>query len=303
MPVCASLLCAALALTAPATTPCSAPLALGFDFGTSGLRSCVVTSQEHSIVHESSLLWTDLPSAGAVAAGEDPAGWSAGLQRCVDSIPMDLRARVHSIAVSGTSSTALLGVAEGARFRVTRETCMYDYSVTAAFPSQGGAALDLIRAACPPGSAANAAASTLAKLVTWHLRSPLEAEEQLLHQADYVALLLTDTIASDWNNALKLGFDVVTLSYPPWLTGLLAGLGVAAPLTSLLPPVIEPGRTIGVLSAHWTDMGFPHDCQVVGGTTDSIAAFIASGASEVGQGVTSLGSTLYAKPPSTMTAP
>ena len=51
----------------------------------------------------------------------------------------------------------------------------------------------------------------------------LQAEEDgykpvLLHQADWLASLLTgrrDT--SDWNNALKLGFDPGTEAYPDWL--------------------------------------------------------------------------------------
>ena len=40
---------------------------------------------------------------------------------------------------------------------------------------------------------------------------------------------------------------------------------------------------------------FPKNCVVCAGTTDSIAAFIASGASSTGEAVTSLGSTLVLK--------
>eukprot|EP00322_Chrysochromulina_rotalis_P020164 CAMPEP_0115890060 /NCGR_PEP_ID=MMETSP0287-20121206/33154_1 /TAXON_ID=412157 /ORGANISM="Chrysochromulina rotalis, Strain UIO044" /LENGTH=201 /DNA_ID=CAMNT_0003346815 /DNA_START=18 /DNA_END=623 /DNA_ORIENTATION=- len=41
--------------------------------------------------------------------------------------------------------------------------------------------------------------------------------------------------------------------------------------------------------------GLPAECMVVGGTTDSIAAFLAAGASDIGDAVTSLGSTLAIK--------
>lgn len=41
--------------------------------------------------------------------------------------------------------------------------------------------------------------------------------------------------------------------------------------------------------------GLPPSCQVVAGTTDSIAAFIAANATEPGYAVTSLGSTLAVK--------
>ena len=61
----------------------------------------------------------------------------------------------------------------------------------------------------------------------------------------------------------------------------------------VLPRVVEPGRSMGRLAPRWvSSAGFPADCEVVGGTTDSIAAFLASGASESGTAVTSLGSTL-----------
>lgn len=41
----------------------------------------------------------------------------------------------------------------------------------------------------------------------------------VLHQADWVASLLHGRRdVSDWNNALKLGFDPGAGAYPPWLT-------------------------------------------------------------------------------------
>ena len=82
------------------------------------------------------------------------------------------------------------------------------------------------------------------------------------------------------------------LQYPDWLTSGPLGTIVG----TALPPVVRPGEPIGCVSsemaARW---GLPHECVVVGGTTDSIAAFIASGATETGDAVTSLGSTLAIK--------
>ena len=42
-------------------------------------------------------------------------------------------------------------------------------------------------------------------------------------------------------------------------------------------------------------LGLSSDCKVVAGVTDSNAAFLASGASKVGEGMTSLGTTLAIK--------
>jgi hypothetical protein len=46
----------------------------------------------------------------------------------------------------------------------------------------------------------------------------------LLHQADWLASLLHERReVSDWNNALKLGFDPEVEAYPQWLHGKVRG--------------------------------------------------------------------------------
>ena len=66
-----------------------------------------------------------------------------------------------------------------------------------------------------------------------------------MKQADYVASRLTGgAIASDWHNALKLGFDVRALRYPEWLTG--GEIGKIA--RGRLPRVVRPGEPIGPVS-------------------------------------------------------
>jgi xylulokinase len=85
-----------------------------------------------------------------------------------------------------------------------------------------------------------------------------------------------------------LGYDVEQLRYPDWL--------LALDLPIRLPEVVAPGTPIGVVqSSVATELHLPSDCLVCAGTTDSIAAFLASGASAVGEAVTSLGSTLVLK--------
>eukprot|EP00879_Flechtneria_rotunda_P024336 GHRR01025793.1.p1 GENE.GHRR01025793.1~~GHRR01025793.1.p1 ORF type:complete len:247 (+),score=74.84 GHRR01025793.1:157-897(+) len=66
---------------------------------------------------------------------------------------------------------------------------------------------------------------------------------------------------------------------------------------SLLPSrVLAPSAPIGPITpAVAASTGLPDDCIVCAGTTDSIAAFVAAGVTEVGEAVTSLGSTLAVK--------
>jgi sugar (pentulose or hexulose) kinase len=111
----------------------------------------------------------------------------------------------------------------------------------------------------------------------------------LLHQADWLAFLLHGNLGiSDYHNALKLGYDVENLQYPKWLEKL--------EISIQLPQVLAPGNAIGEIKPEIaTRFGFKRDCLVCAGTTDSIAAFLASGAKFPGEAVTSLGSTLVLK--------
>lgn len=97
---------------------------------------------------------------------------------------------------------------------------------------------------------------------------------------------------------MKLGYDVQELKYPNWLLELLEEVGISS---NVLPQVVEPGKVIGTLSSSIVERyGFREDAVLVGGTTDSNAAFIAAvaaggGKPKYGVAVTSLGSTLAMK--------
>lgn len=141
----------------------------------------------------------------------------------------------------------------------------------------------------PAGHLAASAGSSLAKLLWFAEQPQIEQARYFLHQADWLAFLLHGKAGiSDYHNALKLGYDVAQLRYPDWL--------MALPIAALLPRVLMPGSTIGsVQPAIAARYGLSATCKVRAGTTDSIAAFFASGACRPGQAVTSLGSTLVLK--------
>lgn len=212
----------------------------------------------------------------------------------LESLSADDRKRVARIAVSGTSGSVLL--CDGATGEASSRGCrMYDFSVTKQAPGgSGDQAMDLLKEAAPAGHTACSPTSALAKVVAWHCEAELAPGEVVAHQADFVAAQLCGgaPVGSDWNNALKLGYDVAALDYPAWMTS--GDLG--AILAGRLPRVVRPGAVLGNVGAALVSRyGLRADCQVLGGTTDSIAAFIASGASSIGDGVTSLGSTLAIK--------
>lgn len=142
----------------------------------------------------------------------------------------------------------------------------------------------------PRATAAHGPSCGLAKLLWMQRAHPGERVAHALHQADWISGRLCGRYGiSDSNNCLKLGYDPITKQWPEWL-------GRAGIPTDWLPRVVEPGTVIGpVTSEIAARFGLAPHTQVVAGTTDSTAAFIATGAQQPGEAVTSLGSTLVMK--------
>mgnify|MGYP006225764227 CR=1 FL=1 len=155
--------------------------------------------------------------------------------------------------------------------------------------TRGGGSLADIRRMAPEDSPVLSASSSLAKLL--HLASGIGQSDYIaLHQADWITGRLSGRYpVSDENNCLKLGYDPRSRHWPSWLTrlGLPAGclpevFPVATPIGAISPPIASA-------------TGLPHETTIVTGTTDSNAAFLATGADQVGDAVSSLGSTLVLK--------
>ena len=269
-------------------------LYLGIDFGTTGARSTVIDSQ--GTIHcETEYTFAN----NGQQQPELPSVWQNALWDSIEQIPPAIRNQVRAIALDGTSSTVMLCNTDGIP---VCEPILYN-------DARGAAVTQRLRAIAPDNHTVLSATSSLAKLL-WLQEGGLEAHptkqlsfcgtgilpvvEKLyfLHQADWLAWMLHGKLGiSDYHNALKLGFDVDTLCYPKWLIE-----GIAGAATPELPQVVAPGTPVGEVRSQVGDRcGFPRDCMVCAGTTDSIAAFLASGVNLPGEAVTSLGSTLAVK--------
>ncbi|AUB42666.1 hypothetical protein COO91_08812 [Nostoc flagelliforme CCNUN1] len=245
---------------------------MGIDFGTSGARGMVV-DEEASIQAQVRYPFQDSP--GAVT----PKIWQEALFVLVQQIPDRLRREIKAIAINGTSSTVLLVDAAGSPVDAP---LLYN-------DARGSLVLEHLRSIAPPNHTVLSATSSLAKLLWMRQQSSFIEARYFLHQADWLAFLLHGQLGiSDYHNALKLGYDVEELKYPEWLENLQIPIQ--------LPKVLTPGTPITELRPEIADkFGFRRDCLVCAGTTDSIAAFLASGAKLPGEAVTSLGSTLVLK--------
>jgi D-ribulokinase len=246
-------------------------LCLGIDFGTSGAR-CTVIDCEQKILGEGRYPFEMIDASL-------PACWRTALFSLFEQIPSSLRRQVEAIAINGTSSTVMLCDATG---NPVDTPLLYN-------DARGAVMLNKLYETAPPNHTVLSPTSSLVKLL-WMLESKSSIKAKyFLHQADWLAFLLHKNLGiSDYHNALKLGYDVENLKYPEWLKKL--NLAVE------LPRVLTPGSIMAPVSSEIASLySFPISCVVCAGTTDSIAAFIASGANSLGEGVTSLGSTLAIK--------
>jgi hypothetical protein len=227
----------------------------GIDLGTSGCRLIVIDAAQNVLAETT----VNYPAT----AEQTPALWWASVQQLLAALPTDIV--LQSIAVDGTSGTILLTDTAG---NPTSPALMYN-------DARATAQAQRIAGIAPRISGAHGASSSLAKLL-WLLENhPDQPHAHALHQADWIAGKLCGHFGfSDSNNCLKLGYDPVQQAWPAWVKELVP--------EHLLPTVFAPGEKIPGTS-------------IIAGTTDSIAAFLATGANAVGDAVTSLGSTIALK--------
>ena len=299
---------------------------IGIDVGTSGVRAASVDARTGALLEQCSVRYADRRSGRArPTTATTPTRtsqvreWVDAVAAAVRGLPESDRRDAASICVDATSATAVLVAPAAAvdagqrrararsgnsedgagefsdrfvRFRCATEPLMYNEGP--ADKAAVVAALDAL--GCPADHTCRAFTSTLCKLLGWREEGLLGGDGgrlKLSHQVDLVNHVLTGEWFTDENNCLKLGYDPdpQVASFPAWLT--------AESVTAAALPtrVVAPGQPVApVLRDVGDALGLSAECVVVGGTTDSIAAFVAAEAGdEMGVGVTSLGSTMAIK--------
>ncbi|NRB06674.1 MAG: FGGY-family carbohydrate kinase [Richelia sp.] len=244
---------------------------LGIDCGTSGMRGVVINEDKCVVV--------TIPHYWDVTGNKECIIWQTTLRKLLGEIPLEYRRNMGAIAINGTSSTVLVCDTDGLPVQAPM---MYN-------DAHAKAILPELQKIAPVNHTVLSATSSLAKLI-WMSQFPSFRDATYFsHQADWLGFLLHGQLGiTDYHNALKLGYDVENIQYPQWLKN------ISIPIK--LPQVVSPGTPIAKLRPEISlQYKFPHDCIVCAGTTDSIAAFLASGANSPGEAVSSLGSTLVLK--------
>ena len=248
-----------------------ADLFLGLDIGTSGARA-VVIDRQGAVVAEGRARMADFGQNHRA-----PRAWWRAAKSATDAALAKVdRGAIRALSVDGTSGTML---AVDGDLEPLGDGVMYND------PCGDVQTLDVIGSIAPTGSPALGANSALARALGLMALKP----KHVLHQADWIASRFSARAVSDENNALKTGFDLQAQAWPDWI-------GATGLDTSVLPEVVEPGTPTGPISqaaAH--EFGLSPGTQIVAGTTDGCASFVATGAGKPGDGVTALGSTMTVK--------
>jgi sugar (pentulose or hexulose) kinase len=259
-------------------------LTLGIDLGTSACRAALLDEQGQCQGMARASL--PAPLTSALGAEQDPQLWWQACEKALRDLFLKVSAReVAAIAIDGTSSTLLLSTPHG---QPLGPALMYNDNRA----REEAASLACI---APAEAAVHSPSSSLAKLLWLLENASPETPFIALHQADWLLGRFSGRYdRSDENNALKLGYDPLNRKWPNWLDQL--DLPQPGPISACLPEVIPAGSPLGpVAPAVAAKFGLPEDCQLIAGTTDSTASFLAAGAHETGEAVTTLGSTLVIK--------
>ena len=264
-------------------------LFIGLDLGTSGVRALACGTHGDFAARAECPYQHDPTCRNPGFHEQQPWIWQLAIQQTLRQLTHKLGSsisRIRALAVDGTSGTLVPVDCDG---KPLRPAIMYN---DARATSE---ALELnIKAGnwCIERGYQIEASFAAAKIRWLRLNEPetFEKTRYFLHHADFAVAFLTGQLGiTDFSNALKTGYDLQEDEWPTWLT---AEAGVA----ERLPDVVAPGEVVGQLrDLVATECGLPAGLTIVAGASDGTAGFFASGATEIGDDNTSLGTTLIFK--------
>lgn len=254
------------------------PLYLGIDFGTTGVRTSVINENKEELFNYSVSI--ESPISKGPLVYQNPNLWWDALLKNFQFLKSKVNLEeIKRLSIDGTSGTVLITDELG---KPLDHALMYNDASSV----KEAEYTEVISSGHPiVSSPTNALVRAMALIKKNSFDS-----YKILHQADWIASkIIGEYKFSDENNALKLGYDCQNRMWPDWFEKL--------PIKEdSLPEILIPGQVMGTLNNQdLLSLGFSGNLEIVAGTTDSIAAFLATGASQIGEAVTSIGTTLVVK--------
>ncbi len=241
-------------------------LSLGIDLGSSGVRIAVINNKR-DLLHTSSIKYSR-----SLEEWED---WIECCLRLIIDIPKDLKEKLITCAIAGTSGTLLACKENG--IPIGKALPYY-----LSFPEHSKEISALFIKECPGLSSSSSVARAI------RLTSIFGNELILRHQADWISgWLLNNWEYGEEANNLRMGWDISKSSWPKAFENLS--------WKKSLPKVVPSGTILGEISTKIaTELSLPKSLKIVAGTTDSNAGVLAT-FSKKNEGITILGSTIVIK--------
>ena len=241
-------------------------LVLGIDLGTSGVRIAIINTKK-KILFTSSKTY----SIG-LEISED---WINSIKTLIQEIPKDLKEKLISCSVAGTSGTLLAckrdGKPIGKALPYFLSFSEYSHEIEKLFSKE---------------CAASSTSGSIGKALT--LLALYGDEIILRHQADWVSgWFINNWDYGEEGNNIRMGWEISNNSWPKNFHSLK--------WFKCLPKIIPSGQIMGnICTRKAKELNLPKNLKVIAGTTDSNAGVLATFPNK-NDGVTILGSTIVIK--------
>ncbi|NOZ24339.1 MAG: FGGY-family carbohydrate kinase [Planctomycetes bacterium] len=267
---------------------------LGIDVGTQGAR-CIVVDKQGSIAASASRPFGSHATLTRKPGWheQNPEQWWRATATCIADVLAELGKRnippdyIRAVSVDSTSGTILPIDAAG---RPLRPAIMYN---DARAEAEAAAINQVAAQHCRQHGYRFSSSYALAKILWIKNNEPciFDRAHRFIHATDYIIGCLTgDFATTDLSSALKTGCNIFQSNWPRFIP---SDLGI--PLEKL-PDIVKPGTLIANLCLACTQAtGLSLRTKAVAGVTDGTAGFLSSGASQVGDFNSTLGTTLVVK--------
>lgn len=264
------------------------PYFIGIDIGTQGARVVLMDSAGTIAASREETF----PLSDRSREEQSPALWWAGCLRLLKSLLMETKGSISSADVCAISVTSTSGtvIPLDESMEPVHNAIMYSDKRSA---EEGKMCRDMALRFHNEGYTGFKSSSGLSKIVWFGRHFPERAAKvaKWVHASDYITGRLSDTWGvTDYTNALKSGFDLKKGEWPEYL---FSELNLAK---EWFPKVVPSGTPVGNLASAVSDiLGLPRSVKVVAGMTDGCASQVASGAVNLGDWNTTIGTTLVVK--------
>ena len=242
------------------------PLVLGIDLGTSGVRIAIIDIKKN-ILFTSSKTYSQ-----GLKTSED---WVTNLRALIKEIPKDIKEKLVSCSVAGTSGTLLAckknGEPIGDALPYFLSCEEYKKTIKKLFTKES------------VGSSTSGSVARALRLLELY-----GIEILLRHQADWISgWLINNWEYGEEGNNIRLGWEISKKSWPQNFKNLK--------WLKCLPKIIPSGQIMGnICMKKANELNLPKNLKIIAGTTDSNAGVLATFPNK-NDGITILGSTIVIK--------